>query len=52
MYKVVRDEAYDIYNTIDLCLPDIKTNKIKTTVTTTTNNVDCDHDTVREGVKS
>ena len=50
--EAVRDEAYAIYNTLDLCFPDTKTNKIKTTTTMTTNNADCDHDTVREGVKS
>ena len=50
--KAVRDEVYAIYDTLNLCFPDTKTNKIKTTKTTTTNNIDCNHVTVREGVKS
>ena len=50
--EAVRYKAYAIYVTLDLCLPDTKTNKIKTTTTITTDNVDCNYDTVREGVKS
>ena len=50
--EAIRYEAYAIYNTLDLSCPDTKTNKSKTTTTMTTDNVDCDHDTVREGVKS
>ena len=46
------DKAYAIYDTINLCFPDTKTNKSKITTTMTTNNVACDHDTVEEGVKS
>ena len=34
-----------------LCFYDTKTNKSKTTTTMMTDNFDCDHDTVREGVK-
>ena len=48
----VRYEAYGIYDTPNMCFPDTKTKKSKTTTTMTTDNVDCDHDTVREGVKS
>ena len=51
-YKAFRDEVYAIYNTIDLCFLDTKTNKSKTNKKMTTNNVDCDHETVKEGVKS
>ena len=36
----IRDEAYAIYNTLDLCFPDTKTNKIKITTTMMTDNVD------------
>ena len=36
----VRDGAYVIYDTLDLCFPDNHTNKSKTTMTTTTNNFD------------
>ena len=50
--EVVRDEAYYIYNTLDLCFLDTNTKNIKTTTTMTTDNVNCDHDTVREGLKS
>ena len=50
--KYGRDEAYAIYDTIGLCLPDTNTNKSKTTMTIMTDNIDCGHDTVREGVKS
>ena len=50
--EAVRDEAYAIYNTIGLCFLDTKTNKSKTNKKMTTNNVDCDHETVKEGVKS
>ena len=49
--EAVRDEAFAIYDTFDLCFPDTKTNKSKTTTKMTTDN-NCDHDTVREGVKS
>ena len=49
--EAVRDEAYAIYNMLDLCLPDTKTKKSKTTTTITTDHVDCNHDTVREEVK-
>ena len=45
-YKAVMDEAYAIYNTLNMCLPDTKTNKRKTTTTMTTNNVYCDYYTV------
>ena len=50
--EYVRYDAYAIYDTLDLFLPDTNMNKSKTTTTTTTDNVDCDHDTVMEGVKS
>ena len=50
--KADRDEAYAINDTLDLCFPDTKTKQRKTTTKMTTDNVDCDHDTVREGVKS
>ena len=50
-FEAVRDEAYVIYNTLDLCFPDTKANKSKTTMTITADNIDCNHDTVREGVK-
>ena len=49
--EAVRDEAYSIYDTLGLYFPDTKTNKSKTTTTMMTDNFDCDHDTVREGVK-
>ena len=49
-YDSVRDEAYDIHDTLDLCFPDTNTNKSKMTTKMMTNNVDCNHDTVREGV--
>ena len=48
----VKDEACSIYDTLDLCFPDTNTNKSKTTATMTTDYVDCNHYTVREGVKS
>ena len=48
----VMHEAYDIYDTLNLCFPDTKTNKSKTAETMTTDNVNCDHDTVREGVNN
>ena len=51
-YEAVRDDAYAIYNTLDMCLPDTKNNKRKKTTTMTTDNVYCDHYTVREGIKS
>ena len=50
--EAVRYEDYAIYDTPNLCFPDTNTNKRKITTTMTTDNVDCDHDTVREGVKS
>ena len=50
--EAIRDQAYAIYDTIDLCFPDTKTNKINTTTTMTTDNVDCNQDKMREGVKS
>ena len=49
--EAVRYKAYSIYVTLDLCLPDTKTNKIKTTTTMTTDNVNCDNEIVREEVK-
>ena len=49
--KAVMYDAYSVYNTLDLCFPDTKTNKSKMTTTIMINNVNCDHDTVREGVK-
>ena len=48
----VRDEAYAIYDTLNLCFPANKINKSKTTMTTMTNNFDYDHATVREEVKT
>ena len=48
----VRDEAYSIYDTLNLCFPDINTNKNKMIKTMTTNNVNCNHNTIIEGVKS
>ena len=36
-----------IYDTLDLCFPNTKTKKSKTTTTMTTDNVNCDHGTVR-----
>ena len=50
--KAVRYEAYAIYDTLDLSFPDTNTNKSKTTMTMTTDNVYYYHDTVREGVTS
>ena len=48
----VRDESYAIYGTLNLCFLNTKTNKSKMATTMTPNNVNCDHDTFREGVKS
>ena len=50
--EAVIDYAYAIYDTLDLCFPATNTNKSKTTMKMKTDNFDCDHDTVREGVKS
>ena len=49
--ETIWDEADDICNTLNLCFPDTKINKSKTTTTMTTNNVKCNHDKMREGVK-
>ena len=38
-YEAVRDEAYAIYDTLDLCFPDTKTNKSKTNTKIRINNV-------------
>ena len=50
--EAVRYEAYAIYDTLDLCFPGTKINKRKTIMTMTTDNADCNNDTVRVGVKS
>ena len=46
--EAARDEAYAIYDTLNLCFSDTKTNNSKTTTKMTTDNIDFDHDTVRE----
>ena len=45
--EAIRDEAYSIYEALDLCFPDTNTNKSKTTTTMTNNNINCDNDTMR-----
>ena len=47
--QAARYEAYVIHDTLDLCFHDTKTNKRNTTMTMTTDNANCNHDTVRRG---
>ena len=45
--EAFRNEAYAIYDTLNLCFPDTNTKKSRTTTTMTTDDVECNHDTVR-----